>query len=95
MNKINNLDLKSSEEYYQLAKKNLYKVELDGDKEIRLLNNCSIINKSISLVINHLFIETPSIEINLELSFEELTIGNYYLYLNIDNNIQDDYLYFK
>lgn len=55
------------------------------------------INKSISMVIDHLFIPTPCIEIKIDMhdSIEEKCIGSYILYVNNKKEFVDEFLIFS
>lgn len=49
-------------------------------------------NESISLLLDHDFIHTPSIQVRLELLQDLLTIGTYTLYIDDLGNVVDQFL---
>ncbi|OUL59836.1 hypothetical protein [Flavobacterium sp. AJR] len=78
------------EEFYNLAIKYYYNI----DKEY-LDNISKIVNKSISILVDHEFIPTPCIEIRLELHHQDddVNVSSYYLYINEENEFIDEFLY--
>jgi len=86
-----NIILKNKEEYYRLATDYYNNI----DEEYR--EECLASPKSISIVMDHDFIVTPSIEIRLELRSqdEQKTIGNYFLYIDEEKEFIDEFLIYK
>ena len=80
--------IEKKEEFYNLAIEYYNNI----DKEYR--ENCLIVPKSISIVIDHQFIPTLSVEVKLELKYEdhEKNIGHYFLYLDERKDFIDEFL---
>ncbi|OXA82462.1 hypothetical protein SAMN05444397_107227 [Flavobacterium aquidurense] len=75
--------------YYQLAEHYFQNIDLDEHERI---NFDEIIQKSISILLDHDFIPTPCIEIKLELLKDQKKIGNYFLYVNEKKEFIDEFL---
>ena len=86
-----NIILKNKEEYYRLATEYYNNIEAESREE------CLTSPKSISIVMDHDFIVTPSIEIRLELlsQDEQKTIGKYFLYIDEEKQFVDEFLIYK
>jgi hypothetical protein len=82
-----NIILKNKEEYYRLATDYYNNI----DEEYR--EECLVSPKSISILMDHDFIVTPSIEIKSELSSVEKQnrMGNYFLYINEQKEFIDEF----
>lgn len=65
------------------------------DEEYR--EECLVSPKSISILMDHDFIVTPSIKIRLELRSqdEQKVIGDYFLYINEEREFVDEFLIYK
>ncbi|WP_343704815.1 hypothetical protein [Flavobacterium sp.] len=76
-------------EYYELAQKYLKKIDF-----VELgINFDEIVSKSISILLNHDFIQTPCIEIKLELYRNQIKTANYFLYVDEKKKFIDEFLY--
>ena len=85
------------EEFYCQAQKNIiqilntesyleseFKIDINGDIEFQ--------NSSISIVISHFLVKTPSIKINIKfINSNHKNIGHYALYLDLDKKFLDEY----
>lgn len=78
--------IKNKEELYGLAIEYYNNIDKDYREE------CLIIPKSISILLDHDFIPTPCIEIKLELLKDQIKEGNYILYVNEKKEFIDEFL---
>lgn len=76
----------NKEEFYNLAIDYCNNIDKDYCEE------CLIIPKSISILVDHDFIPTPCIEIKLELLKDQIKEGNYFLYVNEKKEFIDEFL---
>ncbi|QSW87297.1 hypothetical protein J0383_13425 [Flavobacterium endoglycinae] len=82
--------IQNKKELYDLATQYLEKID---PQEIENLNFDNVVSKSISILINHDFIKTPCIEINLELQKDQVKAGNYFLYIDENKQFLDEFLF--
>jgi hypothetical protein len=83
--KLENI-LENKERLYLLAVKYYYKIDED------FLNNTDkVINKSISILIDHEFIPTPCIEISLEIYHKDNHSSNYFVYFDEKKEFIDEF----
>jgi len=82
--------INSKEDFYNVATEYYYNIGQDDKLKQK------IINKSIAILIDHLFIPVPCIEIKIEVhnSIEEKYLGHYILYLNEEKEFLDEFLIF-
>lgn len=78
--------IENKEELYGLAIEYYNNIDKDYREE------CLIIPKSISILLDHDFIPTPCIEIKLELLKDQIKEGNYILYVNEKKEFIDEFL---
>lgn len=78
--------IENKEELYGLAIEYYNNIDKDYREE------CLIIPKSISILLDHDFIPTPCIEIKLELLKDQIKEGNYILYVNEKKEFVDEFL---
>lgn len=83
----------NKKEFYNLAIESYYNMD---SKEYQN-NEVILIDKSISFLIDHLFIPTPCFEIKIEIKnkTEEKIIGYYILYINEEKEFIDEFLVFN
>jgi hypothetical protein len=78
--------LEQKDEFYNIAKLYLSKIE-EVDFEID-----TVVNKSISILLNHEFIVTPCIEIKIKIYCKDDEIYLYCLYLSYNKEFIDEFL---
>lgn len=78
--------IESKEEFYNLA------IGYYNNIDKEYLQECLVIPKSISILVDHDFIPTPCIEIKLELLKDQKKEGNYFLYVNKKKEFIDEFL---
>lgn len=80
--------IESKEELYSLA------MEYYNNIDKEYLEECLIVPRSMSIVIDHQFIPIPCVEIKLELKHqnEQKYIGHYILYIDEIKNFIDEFL---
>ena len=78
--------IESKEEFYNLA------IEYYNNIDKEYLQECLVIPKSISILLDHDFIPTPCIEIKLEFLKDQKKEGNYFLYVNEKKEFIDEFL---
>ena len=78
--------IESKEEFYNLA------IGYYNNIDKEYLQECLVIPKSISILIDHDFIPTPCIEIKLELLKDQKRTGIYFLYVDENKEFIDEFL---
>lgn len=83
--------IENKEEFYNLAREYYNNINKEH------LHECSIVQKSISIMIDHEFVPTPCVEIKLELKNEsnQKFIGHYFLYVDEAKDFIDEFLIIK
>lgn len=84
-----NLDIENKGEYYNLAMKYFNKINIE-DYKGESFN--AIVPKSISILVDHNFISTPCIEIKLVFLQDEKEVGSYFLYIDEQKKVVDEFL---
>ena len=80
---------KNKDEYYNLVMEYFNKISID-DYENENFN--TIVQKSISILIDHDFIPTPCIEIKLNILQNQKKVRDYFLYINEEKEVIDEFL---
>lgn len=87
-----NLTIQKKEVYYALAKEYFNNISTCEYENFKFDD---IVPKSISILIDHDFISTPSIKIKINLFQDQKQVGAYYLYVNKDKEFIDEFLLIK
>ena len=83
-------EIKSSQLYYAMAYDSLNEVDFDGievDKDA-----LAAVEKSVSILTDHKFLQVPLTVVRLDLYIDGSIVGKYQIYLDEDNLVIDDVL---
>lgn len=86
---LDKIIIENKDGYYNLAMEYFYKISIE-DYESESFN--VIVPKSISILVDHNFIPAPCVEIRLVFLQDEKEVGGYFLYVDEQKNIIDEFL---
>ncbi|KIO52174.1 hypothetical protein [Flavobacterium hibernum] len=79
----------SKNELYNFALEYFYNINPEQYEDIQFDN---VVSKSISILLDHDFIPTPCIEIKLNILQNQKKVRDYFLYINEEKEVIDEFL---
>lgn len=81
------------DDFYNLAIQYYINLNLEEFQHMETI----LVNKSIGLILDHLFIPTPCFEIKIEIQskMNEVKLGSYVLYISDKKEFIDEFLFFN